>query len=131
MYYSPYDNKLRNFTYEFLVDKKPLLAPDSNVDISETDLDSSSSGRDESGIMHRIVIREGVRTWGFTYAFLAHPEYSYILSLFKGKPTFEFEFRDVDGRPASVTAYCSKRSIVLHDAATGLFKNLKFNIIEC
>lgn len=121
----------RNYCYEYLVDGNPLLVPDMNVTITENDLDDETSGRDETGHMHRSIIRSGLKTWEFSYALLDAEDYSYIQSLFKGKATFVFEYRNPDGSAGSTHAYASKRSITLRDYATGEYKNLKFNIIEC
>lgn len=52
------------------------------------------------------------------------------MELFHGKETFTFSYTE-DGEMKNCTAYCSKVSIVLHNKATGVYKNLKFNIIEC
>lgn len=119
------------FFYDFLIDDKPILSPDAGVTISLADLDSDDSGRDESGFMHRVVLREGVKTWGLSYSFLTAEEYLYVTGLFKGKSMFTVTYRDVDGSKATCTAYCAKHSIVYQNARTGLYKNLKFNIIEC
>ena len=54
----------------YQIDGKPMLAPDHDPEFSFSDLDSSDSGRDESGYMHRVRVREGVGTWGFEYAHL-------------------------------------------------------------
>lgn len=121
----------REFCCEYIIDGKPLLAPDMNVNITENDLDSEGSGRDESGFMHRYVIRTGIKTWEFVYSVLDAEDYAYIQSLFKGKATFIFEYMNPDGSVSSTHAYTSKRSITLRDYATGGYKNLKFNIIEC
>ena len=121
----------REYCYEYLVDDSPLLAPDMNVNITENDIDSEASGRDESGYMHRLIIRSGVKTWEFVYAVLDAEDYAYIQSLFKGKANFKFSYRAPDGSVEITTAYSSKRSITLRDCATGEYKNLKFNIIEC
>lgn len=121
----------RDYCNEYMVDGQPLLAPDMNVNISENDLDSSDSGRDEAGYMHRIVIRPGVKTWEFVYTVLDAEDYIYIQSLFTGKADFEFTYRAPDGSLVSTRAYSAKRSIVLRNYATGDYKNLKFNIIEC
>lgn len=121
----------REFCYEYLVDGKPMLVPDMNVSITENDLDSECSGRDESGYMHRLVLRSGIKTFGFSYAVLDAEDYAYLQSLFKGKSDFEFSYRNPDGSVAVTRAYSSKRSITLRDYITGEYKNLKFNIIEC
>ena len=121
----------RKFTEEYLIDGMPLLAPDMNVTITENDLDSSASGRDQSGFLHRIVLRYGVKTWEFVYTILSADDYAYIQSLFSGKANFNFSYRSPDGTVCHTTAYSSKRSITLRDYATGEYKNLKFNIIEC
>lgn len=121
----------REFCYKYLVDGEPLLVPDANVNITENDLDDESSGRDESGFMHRMVVRYGVKTWEFVYTVLDAEDYMYIQSLFKGKAMFAFTYTEPDGTIATTTAYCSKQSITLRDYATNEYKNLKFNIIEC
>lgn len=122
---------MRLFDYDFQIDGKPILMPDEDVDISKADLDSEDSGRDESGVMHRQVVREKVLTMNLAYGVLTREEYLYMESLFAGKPEFTVEYLDRDGLPARTTAYCSKLSVVLHNARTGLYKNLKFSIIEC
>ena len=121
----------RKFCYEYSIDGKPLLAPDMNVNITENDLDGGASGRDESGFMHRYIIRSGIKTFEFVYAVLDAEDYMYLRSLFAGKASFVFEYRNPDGSVTTTHAYSSKRSITLRDYATGEYKNLKFNIIEC
>jgi len=51
--------------------------------------------------------------------------------LFAGKSEFYFTHRDLDGNLVDTRAYCSNESITYHNARLGLYKNLKFNIIEC
>lgn len=116
---------------DYKIDGKPMLVPDADVSLSFSDLDSSDSGRDESGVMHRIVVRHRVGTWGFNYSQLTAEEYKYMRSLFEGKSEFAFTYRDLDGYLVETKAYCSNDSITYHNARLGLYKNLKFNIIEC
>lgn len=122
---------MRAYYYEYLVDGVPILVPDANLSISRTDLDASDTGRDESGYMHRIIVRERVQTWKFSYSDLTAEEYLYMTSLFSGKPEFSFTYRGIDGEEKTTTAYCSNDSITYRNARTGLYKNFKFNIIEC
>lgn len=119
------------FFEAFQIDGMPLLAPDADVQITQTDLDASDAGRDESGVMHRQMVRHRVKTWGFHYATLTAEELRYLESLFAGKAEFTFTYKGFDGTMAACQAYCSKDSISYHNAKTGLYKNYQFTVIEC
>lgn len=119
------------FFEEYLVDGKYLPAPDADVEVSFSDLDDGDAGRDESGVMHRIVVRRRVGSWTFQYSVLTEETYRYIRELFRDKDTFTFTYRQPEGDMRSVTAYCSGDSITYHNARLGLYKNLKFSVIEC
>lgn len=112
---------------EFLINGKPVLVPDQDVEISRSDLEADDSGRDESGYLHRIVTRERMRTWTFSYDFLTKAEYEYLMGLFAGNPTFAFTYDGVN----SCIAYCSEDSITWRNARTGEYRNLSLCIIEC
>lgn len=124
---------MRKTTDLFLIDGQPILAPDENVEISLEDIDASDSGRDESGVMHRFVVRQGVGKWTFSYACLTREEYAYMERLFAGKATFGFTYPDCadSGQPREITAYRSKHGILWQSAATGQFRNYSFSIIGC
>ena len=122
---------MRSYDNDFLIDGNPILSTDEGVTIGLEDLDSDESGRDESGVMHRIILREKVMTWGLAYSTLTLEEWAYMDSLFRGKSTFTVSTLDLEGSPVSYTAYCSKMGLKLYNKRTGLFKGLSFNIIEC
>lgn len=122
---------MRKYWRELLIDGQPILAPDADITISYEDLDSSESGRDESGFMHRVVLRTGVRKIPLQYASLTQAEYRYMESLFQGKADFQVDCRDVDGSPLSFRAYRSKHNITIFNVRAGVFKNYTFSIIEC
>lgn len=122
---------MRKYDFEFLIDGQPILVPDEDVTISYEDLDSEESGRDESGVMHRVVMREGVKKIPLSYAFLNREEYLYMESLFKGKSSFQVDCRDELGSPMRFTAYRSKHSITISNIKTGAHKNYSFSIVEC
>ena len=124
---------MRKLTNLFLVDGLSILAPDADMEITMEDIDAADSGRDESAVMHRIVVRRGVRKWTFSYEHLTQEEYSYMESLFAGKDTFRFSHPSTTGNPgqAVTTAYRSKHGILWHSAATGQYRNYRFSIIEC
>ena len=122
---------MRGFDYDFLVDGMPILLSDEGVEISKEDLDSDESGRDESGVMHRIVLREKVIKCVVPYASLTQEEYSYIVSLFAKKPNFEVNMLDLDGQRVIFTAYCPKVGVSVQNRRTGLYKNFKLSITQC
>ena len=122
---------MRALFYDLQIDGKPILIPDADVQMEFSDLDSSESGRDERGFMHRIVLRRRVKTWSVPYDVLTGEEYRYMESLFEGKDEFTVDYRDGNGNPAKCVAYRSKHSITIHNAKKGIFKNYKFDIMEC
>lgn len=122
---------MRPLFYDFQIDGKPILTPDCDITVELSDLDDADSGRDEAGIMHRVVLRRKVKTVPLSYAVLSAEEYLYTESLFDGKDEFAVEYRGLDGNVCSFTAYRSKHGITIHNARTGQCKNYKFNIIEC
>lgn len=124
---------MRQKTDLFTINGVPMLAPDAEVSVSYEDLDTSDSGRDESGVMHRVVARYKVASWGFNYSNLTEDEKQYMENLFPDAPSFTF------GHPsrkdASVTeetiCYRSKYGITWQNARTGHWSGYSFNIIEC
>ena len=52
---------MRSLFYDFQINGKPILAPDADIQIEYNDLDSADSGRDETGFLHRSVVRSKVR----------------------------------------------------------------------
>ena len=123
---------MRSFTYLFQINGKPMLTPDSVTD-TYTDLDGQDSGRDESGYMHRIVLRSKVLAQAFTYTNLTEEEKQYMERLFPDSATFQYTHPDRVQKDKEVItqAYRSNYGIVWKNARTGLWKNYKFNIIEC
>lgn len=121
----------RALWYDCLIDGQPVLVPDEDIDLSADDLDSDESGRDEGGVMHRIVLREGMMVLPLTYSVLNHEDYRYMESLFRGKHEFTLKYRDPGGEIFEYIAYRSKYGITLSNHRTGVYKNYKFNIIQC
>lgn len=121
------------FTNIFRINGKPMFAPDADIAISYSDLDSEDSGRDEAGFMHRIVIRRMMGTWSFSFFGITEEEKRYMESLFDGLDEFDLTHPDRLDAEKEVTTRCyrSKYSITWHNARTGLWRNYKFNIIEC
>lgn len=117
----------------YQINGMPMLAPDENVEMSFEDLDASDSGRDESGVMHRVVVRHKVGSWTFSYSQLTQDEYAYMLGILPKAGCFTFTHPKLSDctQTESCTAYLSGYSIVWHSARTKDYRNLKFSIIAC
>lgn len=117
----------------FKINGKPMLAPDNGVGFSYEDLDASDSGRDESGIMHRIVVRYKVGKWSFEFGSISETDRQYIESLFADNAEFEFTHPDRNNAGTAVTSRCyrSKYDLSWYNAKKGMWQNYKFNIVEC
>jgi len=117
---------MNTMTALYQIDGKQMLAPDAQVEMSFEDLDSADSGRDESGVMHRFVVRRKVGTWSFHYSRLTQAEYEYMQSILPQAGCFLFTYPG-----GSCMAYLSGYSVVWEGLATGCYRDLKFSIIQC
>ena len=117
----------------YKIDGQPMVAPDENVEMSFADLDAAESGRDESGYMHRIVVRHKVGVWNFCYSHLSQEEYAYLLSILPQAGSFVFTRPRQDDCSQSEESRCyiSGYSVAWRSRRTGDYRNLKFSIIEC
>lgn len=116
----------------FTVDGEPILVPDGDLSIREEDVVSPDSGLDESGVYHRFDVRQGVKSWDFSYSSLSREEYAYMEELFAGKNTFWFGYTSaLDGSQQWVSAYRGGRSVLWHSAADGQFRDYRFRITAC
>jgi len=124
---------MNTLTHLYQINGRPLFAPDADVQMSFEDLDAADSGRDESGVMHRIPVRYKVGSWQFSYSSLTQEEYAYLCGILPraGSFTFTHPASDDCTRTESCTAYLSGYSIVWHSARTKDYRNLKFTVIEC
>lgn len=124
---------MRPTTNLFKINDKPMLVPDEEVGVNYEDLDASDSGRDQSGVMHRVVVRYKVPSWSFSYSHLTEEEKRYMESLFADEPTFKFTHPGrLDAAEAvETTCYRSKYGISWKNASTGLWSGYAFNIISC
>ena len=124
---------MRAKTNLFQINGAAMLAPDAQVEVSYQDLDASDAGRDESGFMHRMVVRHKVGSWKFTYAHLTEEEKQYMENLFSDASTFSFQHpsRQNSAVAEVSTCYRSKYGLNWKNARTGLWSSYSFSIIEC
>lgn len=121
----------RKFHRDFLIDGRPILQPDAGVEIEVTDIEDPDSGCDESGVMHPIILRFGVKSTTLTYSVLTRDEYQYMESLFAGKSQFRVDHWEPDTPPIRFTARRPKHTVSGYNDKSGLRRNYKFTIMEC
>ena len=110
----------------YQIDGKAMLAPDAQLKMSFEDLDSPDSGRDESGVMHRFMVRRKVGSWSFRYSRLTAAEYEYMQSILPQTGCFLFTYPG-----GSCTAYLSGFTVIWEGVETGCYRDLAFRIIQC
>ena len=115
----------------FQIDGKAMVIPDAGVEVSYSDLDAADSGRDESGFMHRLVVRHKIPSWQFSYTHLDAESYAYMRSILPRTGTFLFTYPNENGEPEQLQAYISKYSVLWENLRLGDYRNLKFSIIGC
>ena len=116
----------------FTIDGQPMPVPDGNMALYIESVEAPDSGRDESGVLHRFPLRQGVKSWDFSYAQLHQEDFAYLESLFAGKNTFRFGYlSETDGTRQEVVAYRGKCSVLWHSAADGQLRECKFRITTC
>lgn len=124
---------MRAKTDLFKINGQQMLAPDEEVSVNYEDLDSSDTGRDESGVMHRTVVRFKVGSWKFEYSSLTEEERKYMENLFPDAATFQFTHpsRADSSKTETTECYRSKFGISWKNAKTGLWSGYSFSVIEC
>ena len=117
----------------YKIDGVALLPPDQGVMMYYEDLDGLEAGRDESGYMHRIVVRNKLCRWEFTYSHLSQQDYARMQQALSCPAEFVFTYPDPQNPEKSLQthAYLSKYGVAWYNARTGQYRNLKFTVIQC
>lgn len=116
---------------EFKINGTPIVAPDADVRIQKKDVEASDSGKDESGYLHRYLLRSGVKTWSFAYAHLSREEYEYMENLLNDQTSFTFTYPQKDGTAGTCKAYCPGGAVAIRNIRTGLYSSYSFDVVEC
>lgn len=116
---------------ELCIGGKPILAPDADVKVTVEDLQSDATGRDESGYLHRYILRRGLLSWTLHYSRLTPEEYRYMEELFSGSPTVEVTWVDPKGDTKTCTAYRTGHTITVHNVRSGYYRNYGFTLQQC
>jgi len=114
-----------------LIDGVQILPPDADVQLQLRDLEDCASGLDESGFLHRRLLRSGLKGWSLRYSFLSRAQYRYMESLFAGKAAFTVTYVDADGGEKTCTAYRTHHTVTVYDARRGWYRSYGFDILQC
>ncbi len=110
----------------YAIDGKPLLTPDEGVQMDFEDVLPGKGELDLGGE------REKICVWHFHYKTLTREAYSYMLPLLKRTGSFTFTYPDPTDPLKSLTkrAYIEEYSVIWQSAKNGLYRNLKFDVLE-
>ena len=124
---------MNTLTELYQIDGKSMIAPDENMELSFEDIDAADAGRDESGVMHRVMVRRKVGKWSFHYTHLSQEEFAYLESILPQDGTFTFTHPGLSDCTVTeeCTAYLSGYSLLWRGVQSKTYRDLKFNIIQC
>ena len=123
----------RSTTDLYKVNNSAMLVPDNEVGENYEDVDAAETGRDETGHMKRYPVFYKCGKWSFDYNLITKEDYMFMEALFPDDGTFMFTRPSRRNPDVMVTTECyrSKYSISWFSPKRGMYKNYKFNIIEC
>lgn len=115
---------------KWMVDSSHIYVPSTPCKVEHSNIAGSSTGRDESGVMHIDWVRRDVRKVFLTYNYISASELAYMMNLMQGKE-FTFKFDD-QGSVKTMTAYAGESSYSYYtDQGTEkIYKDFSINVIE-
>ena len=126
----------REYTDDFQINGTPLPMPDADggVSFDYQDADAPDTGRDEAGVMHRSRVRHKMGKWTFSYKALLKEDYMYLMQIFDDDEGETFSFThptmaDPD-ETEETECYCNSVQAGWYSKVLGIYKDVKFSIIE-
>lgn len=117
---------------KWMVDSSHIYIPSTPCKVEHSNIAGSSSGRDETGIMHIDWVRTDVRKVFLKYNAITESELSYMMNLMQGKE-FTFKFLD-QGAVQTIDAYVGESSYEFYSYssayAEGVYLNFEIHVIE-
>lgn len=113
-----------------MVGTSHIYVPATPCKVEHSNITASSTGRDESGMMHIDWLRRDVRKVFLTYGALSASELSYMMNLMQGKE-FVFTFYD-QGTVQTMNAYVGESSyeFLTYSGPEPVYVNFSINVIE-
>ena len=115
----------------FQINGNPIPAPDENVQIRYEGRGDKSL-TDESGFLHRQVLRRGITAWKLCYSSLSGAERDYLMGLLTDD-SFRFTHPDrLDPQKADESVcYLESCSECLQSALSGSYRDVQLTICQC
>lgn len=115
---------------KWMVGDAHIYIPSTPCKVEHSNITGSSTGRDESGVMHIDWLRRDVRKVFLTYNLITASELAYMMNLMQGKE-FTFKFYD-QGSVQTMSAYVGESSYEFYSysGAEKIYKNFSINVIE-
>ena len=122
-----------NLTQRYMIENTPVVVPNAGVQLRVSDIEAEESGRDESGYLHRVVLRAGLGTWVLRYRDMSQEEYAYMMALLPGAGSFLFTHPDKADPARSNVSRCCITDVQAgsHDALSGKSRELKITVTQC
>lgn len=114
----------------WMVGNAHIYIPSLPCKVEHSNVVGSSSGRDESGVMHIDWVRRDVRKVLLTYNVLTATELAYMMDKMQGKE-FTFKFWD-DGAVQTINAYVGECSYEAYRMTPSekIYTKFSINVIE-
>lgn len=124
-------NKLDTDGY-WMVGSSHIYIPATPCKIEHSNVVGSSSGRDESGVMHIDWVRRDVRKVFLKYNAITKTELAYMMNLMQGKE-FTFKFLD-QGTVKTIDAYVGESNYEFYSYSSaydeGVYVNFEIHVVE-
>lgn len=114
----------------WMVGDSHIYVPSIPCKVEHSNIAGSSTGRDESGVMHIDWVRRDVRKVFLTYKAITASELAYLMNLMQGKE-FTFKFYD-QGAVQTMSAYAGESSYEFYNysGTEPVYQNFSINVIE-
>lgn len=115
---------------KWMVGSSHIYIPSTPLKVEHSNIAGSSTGRDETGVMHIDWVRRDVRKVFLTYAALTASELAYMMNLMQGQE-FTFKFYD-QGSVQTMSAYVGESSyeFYTYSGSNVVYHNFSINVIE-
>ena len=117
---------------KWMVDTNHIYIPSTPCKVEHSNVAGSSTGRDESGVMHIDWVRRDVRKVLLKYNAITASELSTMMGYMQGKE-FTFKFLD-QGSVKTMSAYVGESSYEFYSYSSiyneGVYTNFSINVIE-